>query len=238
VVVQFLEGDPDNPVVIGSVYNGVNVPKYPLPDNSTRTGVVTRSSKGGSAANANELRFEDKTGSEQIFLNAEKDMDHRVEHDHRVFVGGQDSLVVKGAQYEEVDGDRHANIKGNTIDKVGGNSDINIGGNLNEQVGSNYSLQVSSNHAEQVGQSYGLNAGQQIYLKAGMTLVVESGMELCLQASGNFITIGPSGIAISGTMVMINSGGAPVSGSPGTLQSPGAPTAPDVADDGSQGGAM
>jgi type VI secretion system secreted protein VgrG len=78
----------------------------------------------------------------------------------------------------------------------------------------------------------------EIYLKAGMTLVIESGMELCLKAGGNFITIGPAGIAISGIMVMINSGGAPVSGSPGTLQSPGDPTPPDIADDGSKGAKM
>jgi type VI secretion system secreted protein VgrG len=236
VVVQFLDGDPDNPVVTGSVYNGVNVPKYKLPDMSTRSGLVTRSSKGGSEQNANELRFEDKTGSEQVFLNAERDMDHRTENDNRRFVGGKDSLIVKGAQYEEVDTDRHANIKGNTVDKVGGNSDINITSNLNEQVGSNYSLQVGQNHGEKVGQNYALDAGMEVYIKAGMTLVIESGMELCLKGAGGFITIGPAGIAISGTMVMINSGGAAVSGSPASLQSPGDPTAPDEADDGSKGG--
>jgi type VI secretion system secreted protein VgrG len=236
VVVQFLNGDPDNPVVTGSVYNGVNVPKYKLPDMSTRSGLVTRSSKGGSAQNANELRFEDKTGSEQIFLNAEKDMDHRTENDNRRFVGGKDSLIVKGAQYEEVDTDRHANIKGNTVDKVGGNSDINITSNLNEKVGSNYSLQVGQNHGEKVGQNYSMDAGMEVYIKAGQTVVIESGMNLCLKGAGGFITIGPSGIAISGTMVMINSGGAAVPGSPATLQSPGDPTAPDEADDGSKGG--
>jgi type VI secretion system secreted protein VgrG len=236
VVVQFLDGDPDNPVVVGSVYNGVNVPKYALPDHSTRSGLVTRSSKGGSAQNANELRFEDKSGSEQIFLNAEKDMDHRTELDNRRFVGGKDSLIVKGSQYEEVDADRHANIKGNTVDKVGGNSDIDIASNLNEKISSNYSLQIGQNHGEKVGQNYSLDAGQEVYIKAGMTLVIESGMELCLKGAGGFITIGPAGIAISGTMVMINSGGAAVSGSPASLQSPHAPTAPDEADDGSKGG--
>jgi type VI secretion system secreted protein VgrG len=236
VVVQFLNGDPDNPVITGSVYNGVNVPKYKLPDMSTRTGLVTRSSKSGSAQNANELRFEDKTGSEQIFLNAERDMDHRTENDNRRFVGGKDSLIVKGAQYEEVDTDRHANIKGNTVDKVGGNSDINITSNLNEKVGSNYSLQVGQNHGEKVGQNYSMDAGMEVYIKAGQTVVIESGMNLCLKGAGGFITIGPSGIAISGTMVMINSGGAAVPGSPATLTSPGDPTAPDEADDGSKGG--
>ena len=238
VVVQFLNGDPDNPVVTGSVYNGVNVPKYKLPDMSTRSGLVTRSSKGGSAQNANELRFEDKTGSEQIFLNAEKDMDHRIEADSRRFVGGKDSLLVKGGQYEEVDGDRHDNIKGNTVDKVGGDADINIGSNLNEQIGTTYSLQVGQDHGEKVGQNYSVDAGQNIYLKGGMTVVIEAGMELTLKAAGGFITIGPAGVAISGTMVMINSGGAAGSGSAVSTTSPGNPTKPDEADDGSKGGAM
>jgi len=61
-------------MITGSVYNGVNTPKYALPDNKTRSGLVTRSSTGGSGANANELRFEDKMGSEQIYIHAEKDM--------------------------------------------------------------------------------------------------------------------------------------------------------------------
>jgi type VI secretion system secreted protein VgrG len=94
--------DPDNPVITGSVYNGVNTPKYALPDNSTRSGIVTRSSKGGSAANANELRFEDKMGSEQIFLHAEKDMDVSIEHDRAHLVGEQRLADCDGNQTEQI----------------------------------------------------------------------------------------------------------------------------------------
>lgn len=237
VVVQFLDGDPDNPVIVGSVYNGVNMPKYELPEHSTRSGLVTRSSKGGSAQNANELRFEDKAGSEQIFLNAEKDMDHRTENDHRRFVGNNDSLIVKNNQNEKIGADFNREIANNLVEKVGTNSEINIGSDLNEKIGGNYSEDVGSNHAEKVGQNYAMDAGMEVYIKAGMTVVIESGMELCLKGAGGFITIGPAGIAISGTMVMINSGGAAVSGSPGTITSPGAPKAPDEADDGTKGGA-
>ena len=238
VVVQFLDGDPDRPVVSGSVYNGVNVAKYKLPDMGTRSGILTRSSKGGTADNANELRFEDKKGSEQIFLNAEMDMDHRIENDSRRFVGSKDSLVVTGDQMEELDADRHTNVKGKTVDKIGTQADINIGTNRNEKIGSDYSLNVGQNHAEKVGMNYSLDAGMQAYIKAGMTLVIESGLELCLKGAGGFITIGPAGVAISGTMVMINSGGAAVAGTAGQLTAPGDPTAPDKADDGTKGGKM
>ena len=237
VVVQFLNGDPDNPVITGSVYNAVNMPRYELPDNSTRSGIVTRSSKGGSAQNANELRFEDKSGSEQIFLNAEKDMDHRTEHDHRRYVGNNDSLIVKGAQTEQVTGDHNGQIKGDSVTKIGGKSDLNIGSDLTEKVGGSHSLNIGSNQSVQVGSAYSMDANQTVYINAGMNVVIQAGMELTLIGSGGFINIGPAGVAISGTMVLINSGGAAGSGSAGTINDPAAPTDPDEADDGSKGGA-
>jgi type VI secretion system secreted protein VgrG len=238
VVIQFLNGDPDNPMITGSVYNGVNTPKYALPDNKTRSGLVTRSSTGGGAANANELRFEDKTGSEQIFLNAEKDMDHRTENDHRRFVGGKDSLTVTNNQLEQIGGDYNREVKGNSIEKIGSNSDLGIGSNLTEQVGANHSLNVGSNQSIQVGSAYSLNANNTVYINAGMNVVIQAGMELSLVGSGGFVTIGPSGVSISGTMVLINSGGAAGSGSAGSTPAPKTPTAPDKADDGTKGGKM
>jgi type VI secretion system secreted protein VgrG len=238
VVVQFLNGDPDNPVITGSVYNGVNMPKYALPDNSTRSGIVTRSSKGGSAANANELRFEDKSGSEQIFLNAEKDMDHRTENDHRRYVGNNDSLVVKGNQTEQVAGNYNGQIQGDSVAQVKGKSDLHIGSDQNEKVDGSHSLNVGSNQSIQVGSAYSMGAGQTIYINGGMTVVIEAGMQLSLKACGSFIDIGPSGVSISGTLVLINSGGAAGSGSAGSITSPSSPNTPDQADDGTKGGKM
>src|SRR5262249_48882265 len=81
VIVDFLEGDPDRPLITGRVYNAQQMPPYALPDNMTQSGILTRSSKGGSADNYNELRFEDKKGSEDIIFHAEKDYHRSVEHD-------------------------------------------------------------------------------------------------------------------------------------------------------------
>lgn len=238
VVIEFLNGDPDNPIIVGSVYNGVNVPKYALPDHSTRSGIVTRSSKDGSASNANELRFEDKKGSEQIFLNAEKDFDLRVENDNRRFVGGQDSLIVTKDQLEKVSGSQHVTVEGARAEKIGGNAGTHVAGNLSEKVDGNLSLKVGSSQADKIGLNYSMDSGMNIYLKAGMNLVLEAGMDLTLKGSGGFISIGPSGVAIQGTMVLINSGGAATPGEAGSPTDPDAPKAPDQADDGSKGGAM
>jgi type VI secretion system secreted protein VgrG len=238
VVVMFMNGDPDNPMIVGSVYNGVNMPKYALPDHSTRSGLVTRSSKGGSAQNANELRFEDKMGSEQVYLHAEKDVDVSIENDRRISIGNNDSLIVTGKQMEQIGGDFNRQVKGSSVEQIGSNSDIGIGSNLTEQVGGSHSLNVGSNQSVQVGSAYSMNANNTVYINAGTNVVIQAGVELSLIASGNFVTIGPSGVAISGTMVLINSGGAPGSGSPGNISSPATPTAPDKADDGTKGGAL
>jgi type VI secretion system secreted protein VgrG len=81
VVVEFLEGNPDRPLITGRVYNGTNMPPWELPAHATVSGIKTRSSKGGSADNANELRFEDEKGSEYIWFQAEKDFHRWVKND-------------------------------------------------------------------------------------------------------------------------------------------------------------
>src|SRR5258705_8655206 len=216
VIVSFLEGDPDRPIITGRVYNADQAVPYELPDNQTRSTLMTRSSKGGGSANYNEIQFEDKAGSEQLFIIAEKDMDHRVENDYREYVGNDRSLIVKGKQSEKVEGDRHSQVTGNHNAKIGQNLSLQVGQSLNEKSGANFAHE----------------AGQEIHLKAGMTVVIEAGMQLSLKASGNFIDIGPSGGSISVTMVMINSGGAAGSG---RGSSPKDPVDPNEADDGSKG---
>src|SRR5713101_5733704 len=238
VIIEFLEGDPDRPIITGRVYNDDQMPTYPLPDHKTRTTFMSRSTKGGGSANFNELRFEDKKGSEQIFLNAEKDMDHRVENQSREFVGQDRSLIVKGDQKEKVEGDKHGQFAKNLNEKVGGDASLEVTGNQNDKVGQNMSLQVGQNLQEKSGQNYAHEAGMEIHLKAGMNVVIEAGLQLTIKASGGFIKIGPAGVAIQGTLVLINSGGAAGSGSGSSPTSPKAPKDPDQADDGSKGGKM
>jgi type VI secretion system secreted protein VgrG len=219
VVVDFLEGDPDRPLITGRVYNAEQMPPYTLPDNQTRSTIKSRSSKTGSADNYNELRFEDAKGKEQIFIRAEHDLDQRVRNDLREFVGGKRSLIVQGDQLEKVDGAKHSAVTGE----------------YRHQVGANYSLNINGNRDEKVGMNYAVNSGELIHLNAGMSVVIEAGVTLTLKAGSNFVAIGPEGVAIQGTMVMINSGGAPGEGPDASPQSP---QQPDTADDGSKGGKL
>jgi type VI secretion system secreted protein VgrG len=219
VLVSFLEGDPDRPIITGRVYNDVQTVPYPLPDNGTRTTFRTSSSTGGGTAHYNELRFEDKTGQEQVFIRGEKDYDTRVLNDSREWIGNNQSNIVMQ----------------NRMEKIGGDDNLNITGNLNVKTGQNISVQAGTNLYEKSGQNFAHEAGMAIHLKAGMTLILEAGAQLSLKVGGSFIDLNPGMVSISGSMVMINSGG---SAGSGCGSSPTDPKAPDQADDGSKGTKM
>ena len=116
VVVDFLEGDPDRPMITGRVYNAEQMPPWDLPANMTRTGIVTRSSKGGSASNANELRFEDKKGEEEVFLHAERNLRTTVEVDELRDVGNDRTTDIHGIDRLTVDKSRYEHVKGDFRD--------------------------------------------------------------------------------------------------------------------------
>ena len=194
VVVSFLVGDPDRPLITGGVYNAVQTVPYPMPDEQTKSTFKSYSSKGGGGFN--EIRYEDKKGSEQVFIHGERNLDVRVKNDRFETIGGESDLVVYKDQIELVKQDKHLHVKGDQNEKVDGTVSL--------QAGQNVQIKVGQNHA--------LQAGTEVYLKAGMNLVIESGTTLTLKVGGNFININSGGIFLSGTMVMINSGGAAGSG--------------------------
>lgn len=107
VIVEFLEGDPDQPIVTGRVYNGDNLPPYDLPANASQSGVKSRSTKGGEVADFNELRFEDKKGQEQVYLHAQKDMKTIVEKDDTLEVGKNQTIKIKNNLTETVEDGNH-----------------------------------------------------------------------------------------------------------------------------------
>lgn len=238
VIVSFLEGDPDRPIITGRVYNDVETVPYELPNYGTRTTFRTSSTPGGGTAHYNELRIEDKSGSEQVFLRGEKDFDTRIVNDSREWIGNDRSLIVTKDQMEKVGGDLHLQIKGKQYEAITGDLHSHVTGNLNHKTDQTISIQAGQNLFEKSGQNFAHEAGEMIHLKGGMTVVIEAGMQLSLKVGGNFIDIGPEGVAIQGTMVMINSGGSAGSGCGSSPVSPEAPKDPDQADDGSKGTKM
>jgi type VI secretion system secreted protein VgrG len=209
VLVHFLEGDPDQPIITGCVFNPQAMPPYTLPDEKTKSTIKTNSSKGGGGFN--EFRFEDKKGSEQIFVHAEKNQDIRVKNDCMELIKHDRHLIVENDQYEKVKKDKHLQVTGDHNEKIDGAMSLKIGTDLQEKVGNNYAL----------------DAGMGVHIKAGMTAVIEAGTSLTIKVGGNFININPGGVFIKGTMVMINSGGAAGSGAG---SSPEAPKDPKEAD--------
>jgi type VI secretion system secreted protein VgrG len=214
VIVDFIEGDPDRPIITGRVYNGNSMPPYALPGEKTKSVIKTYSSKGGGGFN--ELRFEDKKGSEQIFIHAEKNQDIRIKHDLMEWVGNDSNLIVKQEYAQEVGADNHIHVKGDQNEKVDGT----------------VSLKAGMDMQEKVGMKYALDAGMEIHLKSGMNLVIESGVSLTLKVGGNFINLNPAGVFIQGTLVLINSGGAAGTGSGSSPEAPKAPKEADHAEAG------
>jgi type VI secretion system secreted protein VgrG len=214
VIVDFLEGDPDQPIITGRVYNASSMPAYTLPDEMTKSYIKTNSSKGGGGFN--ELRFEDLQGKEQIFIHAQRNKDIRVENELLEWVGKDSHLIVKHDQIEKVEGDKHQQVRG---DK-------------NEQVDGTVSMKIEKDHHEKAGSNYALEAGTEVHIKAGMKCIVEAGTQITLKVGGNFIDINPAGVTIKGTMVLINSGGSAGSGSGATPEKPKDPTEADKAEAG------
>ena len=155
VVVAFEEGDPDRPIIVGSVYNAEQMPPYDLPANMTQSGIKSRSSKGGTPANFNEIRFEDKKGSEELYVHAEKDYNQIIEHDRTEDVGHDRSLKIGNDKTEEVGHDKSIHVKndetttidGNRREEVQKDETIAIAGNRSESVKKDEKIVIEQNRA-------------------------------------------------------------------------------------------
>ena len=223
VVVSFLEGDPDHPLVTGSVYNAIQRPAYLGEGRDGKhkndphiSGIKTNSTKGGSGYN--ELRFDDTAGAEQVFMHAQFNFDRRVKNDDLLFVGN----------------DQHIHVVNKRVEAIDNNHDYLVKGDSNAEVKGKASLKVGMDMHEKVGMNAALDAGQAIHIKAGMSIVIEAGAQISLKVGGNFVDIGPAGVTIVGTMVLINSGGSAGSGGGSTPTAPGEPTEADDSASGSK----
>lgn len=220
VVVDFLEGDPDQPIVVGSVYNAENMPPYSLPDNKTQSTLKSRSSMGGGADNFNEIRFEDKKGSEEVYFQAEKDLKslikndetRDVKHDRTVKVEHDDTKTVTHDLTLTVNHDRTATIANNdseTIGKdqtrsVGGNSTSTVARNNSETVGGSETVSIASSQTMTIGasESHTTGASRSTTIAASDSTTV--GASVTITAGGGVTITSGGPISITAPMVSIS----------------------------------
>ncbi|MEX6500728.1 type VI secretion system tip protein TssI/VgrG [Pseudomonas zhanjiangensis] len=209
VLITFLEGDPDQPLVTGCLYHKEHQVPYDLPAHKTRTVFKTLSSPGGGGYN--ELRIEDRAGQEQIYVHAQKDWDENIEHDQRIRVGHERHDTVEANSYTELQAEEHLTVHAERKVQVKPDDHLTVGQNQHIKLGS---AQLTK-------------AGKEIHLKAGQKMVIEAGTELTLKAGGSFIKLDPGGITLSGPLAKINAGGSPGKGSGIKIKPPVLPGAAD-----------
>ncbi|WP_421225497.1 type VI secretion system tip protein VgrG [Aeromonas enteropelogenes] len=215
VIVSFLEGDPDQPIVTGRTYHATNRPPYELPANKTRTVLRTETHQG---EGFNELRFEDQAGQEEIYLHGQKDLNVLIENDA--------AWHIKHDEHRDIDNERVTRIKAN--------DHLTVEGEKRDHIKGDHSLTVDASQHQKLGQSWLTQAGQEVHVKAGAKVVLEAGSELTVKVGGCFIKVDGGGVTLVGPTIKMNSGGSPGSGSgwagqmpllPGAVKVPSAPPA-------------
>ncbi|WGK82765.1 type VI secretion system tip protein VgrG [Vibrio aestuarianus] len=188
VIVSFLNGDPDQPIVTGRTYHASNKAPYTLPDNKTKTVLRSETHQG---EGFNELSFEDQAGQEKIYLHAQKDYEALVLNDATTHIKHDSHLTVDNDQFSHIKNNQHLTVEGESREAVQGNRTLIING----------SLHVKS------GQVWVNEAGDEIHIKAGQKVVIEAGSEITVKAGGSFVKVDPAGVHLSGAGVNLNSGG-------------------------------
>ncbi|MEP7123518.1 MAG: type VI secretion system tip protein TssI/VgrG [Byssovorax sp.] len=191
VIVDFIGGDPDRPIIVGRVYTNLQKTPYKLPDNKTQSGMQSRSSPGGGGDNYNELMFEDRKGRELVRMQAERDLSKLVKHDEAVKIGHDrdkqighdDALTVGNDRTRTVVHDETVGIGNDRTRLVGNNESVTVGNsrsksiavnealfvgaNQNEAIGENRSVHVGANHSETIGANHSETIGANMSSKIG-----------------------------------------------------------------------
>ncbi|QQP87235.1 type VI secretion system tip protein VgrG [Entomomonas asaccharolytica] len=207
VMVDFLEGDPDQPLIKGAVHNGVNKVPYELPANKTRSVFKTSSSKGGNGSN--ELRIEDKAGEEQIFVQAQKDFDQLTKNNHTIEVKNNSHLQVQNEHSETIVKNRYTKNEAEEhhLTQLDRKTQILM---------NDYKI-VGMNEHETIGTIKTTEAGMEIHLKSGLQTIIDGGLSLTLKAGGQHIVLNPAGIWMT---MPVFTGGVPMEGTPSVPMPP------------------
>ncbi|WP_194439834.1 type VI secretion system tip protein VgrG, partial [Vibrio fluminensis] len=194
VIVEFLHGDPDQPIITGRTYHATNTPPYALPEDKTKTVLRSETHQG---EGFNELSFEDQAGTEKVYLHAQKDFAADILNDHSTHIKRDQHLIVENDRFTQVDNNQHLVVTGESRTKVNKDKSLVVDGSLHQK--------VSNLHA--------VDAGTEVHLQSGAKIVIEAGSEQTFKVGGNFVKIDASGVTISGATINLNSGGSAGSGS-------------------------
>lgn len=230
VMVDFLEGDPDRPIISGTVYHGSNMPPYPLPDEKTKSTIKSDSSLGGGGSN--EIRFEDKKGKEEIFLHGQKDWTIAIEndknqtigHDETLSVGNNRTKSVKKDQSETIGENKSISVGKNHTESIGENASIDISKDETVSIGGNSALTVSRDRSEQIAgklditvgkdsntgvtDNMGMNIGKKLNVQAADQINIFSDKQITLSAGDASIILKKNGdIIIKGGKITSKASG-------------------------------
>lgn len=213
VIVEFLEGDPDRPLITGRVYHGTNKPPYALPEHKTRSTIKSNSSKGGGGSN--ELRFEDLKDKEEIYLHGQKDWTIKIEndknqdigHDETLHVGNDRTKNVDKNQTETVGENKTISVGKNHSESIGESASITIGKNLSLSVGNNCTENIGENHSENIGKNADITVGKNQSINVGEKQTENIGKDYDLTVGANHkVSIGKDLSITVGKNTVINSG--------------------------------
>jgi type VI secretion system secreted protein VgrG len=232
VIVDFIEGDPDRPIITGRVYNGANLTPYELPAEKTKSTLKSNTSQGGNGYN--ELRFEDEKAQEQIFMHAQRNMDVHVKndsfetirHDRHQTIGTEGKEGKVGDQNELVFRDKSLTVHRHSQEHVGGDVKLLIGGidgegyqdivikaDKKELIFKDSHLHVKANLNEQVDATQSLTVGRDLQVKVGQQHALEAGKEIHLKST-QVVIEAASGLTIKGPggFITIDASGISISG--------------------------
>lgn len=243
VIVSFLNGDPDQPIITGRTYHATNVTPYILPSHKTRTVLKTQTHLG---EGFNELRFEDEASREQIYVHAQKDKDVVINNISRESIGldfhqkvGQHyyqmvtenthRLVGKNVT-EEFGQDHHYKVGRNLVQRVIGAVNQFISGGMVTKIEGGSVTSMSASEEKEIGANQRIVVNNESYLNA-TNIMLEAKQELTIKGPGGFVKIDGGGITISGNVVKINEGGSPGSGTAPNIIEPELPTKPQEPDE-------
>ncbi len=240
VVVSFLDGDPDRPVVTGCLYNGTHDPPHTLPDNKTVTTIKTQST--GQTGGYNELSFEDAGGSEEVYLRAQRNLREEVLHDHATAVTNDQSNTVGGDQLEEVTGDQTLNVTGNrtlaidgdfgeTIcgsetrrvdgdvsETIGGNETRVVSGNVEETIGGSRTQNVTGGSTETITGAFSLTSNTSITTNTPGTHSLTANAGVTITTTAGCDIVAPTGLTVTGAGVtLVDSNYFSISAASGTI---------------------